>query len=238
MLGKLCRMVLRCVIKPIRWFLPRMSAEPTDKADWEFWWQQTQWLHLWTKPGTQEKCLEYWQKFRHLDDIRSLAQYSESTYALDVGCGLSSVLHYLTGRRCAVDPLAERYKAIYKYPFPVIEASGESLPFEADTFDLVFCSNCIDHTTSPTKTISEVRRVLKVRGWFVLTCEIFANDLGERNVGHPHSLTAGKLLELARDFEIVAHWDSPWYGMRNYVIGGPPTEQREHILLLRKAALA
>lgn len=215
--------------------MQNLSNEPTDKADWEFWWQQTQWLELWKRPEIQAKCLEYWRKFRHYDEIRSLVPLDDSSRILDVGCGLSSVLHWLPGERNGVDPLGDRYKTIWKYPFEVIGASGERLPFPDEKFDAAFCSNCIDHVTNPAGVMGEVRRVLKPDGLFILTCEVFEQDLGERNAAHPWSMTKEKLLGLAERFTLERHWQSPWYGMRNYVLGGNPTEQTEHILLLRRS---
>jgi SAM-dependent methyltransferase len=208
--------------------------EPSEKHDWEFWWQQTQWLDLWKKPRVKAKCFEYWKSFRHLDDIRASVPIDEKTCILDVGCGLASVLHYLPGRRIGVDPLGERYKTIYDYPFEVIGAPGEALPFPDSSFDVVFCSNCIDHTTDPEKVIEEIRRILRSSGHFILTCEVFASNEGVRNVGHPYSFTAERFLALPAGFERLAHWVSPWYGMRNYVVGKAPTTQEEHIQLLKK----
>lgn len=214
-------------------FTPK-EPEPSNKEDWEFWWQQTQWLKLWQKSKTQEACKEYWQKFRHLDDIIGIVAPTASTRILDVGCGISSVLHFLPGVRVGVDPLGDRYRSIYRYPFEVLAAPGESLPFEGNAFDAVFCSNCIDHTEHPSEVIREVRRVLCAGGYFVLTCEVFAEDLGSRNVGHPHSMTEESLLSLVGQFTVVRHWISPWYGMRDYALGRGPTAQNEHILVLRR----
>ena len=109
-------------------YLP-MAEKFVNKYDWEFKWQKDLWLDLWKTQAVQDKCLEYWRAFRHLDDIRSIINFNEHTNVLDVGCGLSSVLHYLPGKRVGVDPLADRYKAIYKYPFEVVLANGEQLPF-------------------------------------------------------------------------------------------------------------
>jgi ubiquinone/menaquinone biosynthesis C-methylase UbiE len=116
----------------------------------------------------------------------------------------------------------------------ILRGYAEELPFEDSRFDLVTCSNCIDHTDSPTGAIDEIFRVLKPQGWCVLTCEVFAGDKGKRNAGHPHSMTEQKLLDLAGDFELVRHWSSPWYGLRRFALELPPTSQIEHILLLRK----
>jgi ubiquinone/menaquinone biosynthesis C-methylase UbiE len=99
---------------------------------------------------------------------------------------------------------------------------------------MVFCSNCIDHTNDPSRSIAEIQRVLKPVGHFALTCEVFAADRGVRDHAHPYSMTLSKLLRLVKAFSLTAHWESPWIGLRNYVLDQPGTAQREHILLLRK----
>lgn len=208
----------------------------SDKEEWEFKWQKKHWVDLFRQPETNAKCREYWVKYRYLNEIIESVNIRPSTRVLDVGCGLSTVLHWIEGERIGVDPLAERYKEVYEYPPEIrIEAAhGESLPFEDSTFDVVFSSNCIDHTNDPTAVIAEVLRVLRSSGWFILTCETFRDDVGRRNAGHPHSMTTEKLRHLLANFDIQNHWQSTWYGMRAYALGEEPTEQIENVFLSRK----
>jgi SAM-dependent methyltransferase len=207
-----------------------------DKEQWEFDWQRTHWADLYASSEVREKAREYWRLYRHLDDIRNKVQIRDDTLVLDVGCGISSVLHYLPGRRYGIDPLADRYRSIYQYPgdLTISVGYGESIPFERDYFDVVFCSNVIDHTEDPQRTVAEMWRVTKPTGHVVLTCEVFESEIGARNAGHPFSVTVEELRRLGSDFTTIDHWESPWYGLRGYVLGHPPTAQREHIFLLRK----
>lgn len=236
LLTKLSPPVTRFARSALRPFTKSETLEAARKEEWEFSWQETQWLGLWKTPEVKAKCLEYWKIYRHLDDILAEVHLTDESNVLDVGCGLSSVLHYLPGRRVGVDPLGVRYKHIYDYPFEVVGAPGENIPFPDEFFDDVFCSNCIDHTSAPAKVIEEVLRVLCPGGHFVLTCEIFPSDLGVRNAAHPHSFTVDRLLAFSLGFKLLKHWVSPWYGLRGYVLGEKPTGQQEHILLLQKGA--
>lgn len=215
---------------------PPPPAEPQDKLEWEFDWQCRMWLSMWQQPAVQAKCLDYWRQHRFLDEILRQAPISKTSAVLDVGCGLSSVLHYLPGRRIALDPLAHRYASVYRYPQGIVPltAAGERLPFRDASFDRVFSSNCIDHTEDPDRMLAEISRVMVPDGRCALTCEVFATDQGVRNPGHPHSMTLEQLLALVRPFRVLGHWDSPWYGLRKYALGEDPTEQREHIFLLAK----
>jgi ubiquinone/menaquinone biosynthesis C-methylase UbiE len=169
-----------------------------------------------------------------------LTALNERSCILDLGCGISTVLHFLPGERWGIDPLGDRYRTIYRYPdgVRVSKGYGESIPFPDAHFDAVFCSNCIDHMTDSKQAVREVQRVLKPNGFFVLTCEVFSSDLGVRNEGHPHSLTRDSFFALLRDFEVLASWDSVWHGLQRYVTGSPPTEQREFIAVARRGAKA
>ena len=215
-----------------------VGADLRNKEEHELDWQRN-WARLYAQPGAKEKCLEYWRSHRFLDEIRSRIPL-EGKRILDVGCGINTVLEFLPGRRIGVDPLAEDYKRIHQYPpdVEIRESKGESLPFADASFDVVFCSNVIDHTEDPDKVISEVTRVLTSRGHFILTVESFSEEAADhfRNVGHPHNITLDRLHGLVAGFELLIERESPWVGIRRYVEGRPPTKRMEQILLLRKAA--
>lgn len=83
---------------------------------------------------------------------------------LDLGCGLLSVFTGLSNQITAVDPLMDEYRAILDLPDNHIKADGENLLFKDKQFDYVFCVNVIDHTPSPEKMVSEIKRVLKNKG--------------------------------------------------------------------------
>ena len=206
-----------------------------DKEEWEFRWQRDTWAKDFAHPENQQKVLEYWRTHRHLDEILERVRPTAETRILDVGCGISTVLHYLPGERFGVDPLAERYLEIYSYPadLRIMNAYAESLPFPDGDFDFVTCSNCIDHTEQPTQAIEEMRRVLQPDGWLLLTCEVHSKDRGTRNNGHPHTMTQRKFEELLSGWQIDSRWSSPWIGLSRYVRGEPPTAQTEMIVLAK-----
>ncbi len=208
----------------------------SDKMDWEFSWQRDNWSPLYSKAEVKVKVYEYWIKYRFLDEIRKHVVFDQNTVILDVGCGISTVLHYLPGHRFGIDPLVDKYKTIYMYPrdLKLCTGYGENIPFRDNCFDVIVCSNCIDHTDSPKQTIKEIQRVLRQGGHLIMTCEVFSKDLGQRNPGHPHSMNLETLWMLLDGFQIMKHYDSPWIGLSGYIQGEPPTAQREHIFLARK----
>ncbi len=184
------------------------------------------------------KVLEYWKKYRYLDDIIKICNISENAKILDVGCGISTVLHYIPGKeKIGIDPLADEYLKLYKYPndIKIVKGFGEDIPFSNEYFDVVFCSNVLDHVTDPNKTINEIYRILKVGGYFVLTVEIFQKRV-KRNHAHPYSFTKNDIYTLFKDkkFKKIFEKESPFIGLRAYVNGLKEYRNKELIMILKK----
>ena len=159
----------------------------------------------------KEKVLEYWKRYRYFNEINGLCGFTENTRILDVGCGISTVLHFVKGKKYGIDPLANEYKRLYDFPrdIEIIQASGEKIPFASKYFEVVFCSNALDHVTSAEKAVSEIHRVLAEGGFFVLTVELFQERV-ERNAAHPYSLRREDLFDLLKNkFKVVFEKESP-----------------------------
>ncbi len=184
----------------------------------------------------RSKVLEYWKKYRYLDDMDTICKITEDTRVLDVGCGISTVLHYIKGKRFGIDPLADEYLKLYEYPkeINIKKAFGEDIPFSDKYFDVIFCSNVLDHVTNPQKIIDEIHRVLKPSGHFLLTVEIF-EEKTMRDPAHPHSLTKEMVyLLLEGRFKRIFERESPWMGLRAYVNGSRESRNKELITILKK----
>ena len=101
--------------------------------------------------------------FREIRDIVSDLEYST---VLDVGCGEGNLLSYLGGpddgrRYSAVDyDEAEVAKARVNIPFCTLAtASIYSLPFADASFDMVFCTEVLEHIERPEEGMRELQRV-------------------------------------------------------------------------------
>ena len=52
---------------------------------------------------------------------------------------------------------------------PDVVGFGEELPFASDSFDMVLCTQVLEHVSDPWLVVSEARRVLKPRGVLLLS---------------------------------------------------------------------
>lgn len=204
-----------------------------DKYDVELNFQQK-----WVKDfvGNESKVLEYWKSYRYLDEIERICEINGSKKILDVGCGISTVLHFLKGQKVGIDPLAYDYSKLYNYPreVSIIRALGEEIPFKEQYFDIVFCSNVLDHTTNPQKSLAEIFRVLKNDGYFVLTVEVFENK-ENRDLSHPHCFTKENVYSLIENkFTPVFENKSPWIQLRFFVLGHRESVNDELVMICQK----
>ncbi|MBS7250442.1 MAG: class I SAM-dependent methyltransferase [Candidatus Freyarchaeota archaeon] len=179
---------------------------------------QVEWAKTFKR--NKDKVLACWKEYRSLDDILKICKFTEKTRILDVGCGISTVLHYILGERYGIDPLADYYHKIYKYPegITVMKGFGENIPFPDNFFDVVFCSNALDHVSNPVKTVSEIHRVLKNSGLFVLIVETF-DRLISRDLAHPHNFSKRDVLKMVKAFEIVFMKEGLWIDFGDYIEG-------------------
>jgi SAM-dependent methyltransferase len=58
---------------------------------------------------------------------------------------------------------------IKRYKNAILVDANKGLPFKNETFDLVWCSEVIEHLTDVHRTINELKRVLKTGGHAVIT---------------------------------------------------------------------
>ena len=231
--------LLQKVPRPVRNALKKMGAGRllgllVGKEELELSYQR-----LWAKEFAlnQTKAREYWDRQRNLDVVERTCGINDETRVLDVGCGIGSVLHFVKGKRKGIDPLAEEYAKFYCYPAGVEVSKGyaERLEFEDGSFDVVFCTNVLDHVESPETAVAEAARVLGNGGWFVLTVHTFG-EKQERDPAHPHCFKRGDVLKLAeKDFTVVSETKALRLEERDYVKGVVTVAPgQEMVLVLKK----
>ncbi len=165
------------------------------------------------------KLNKYWERYRFFNEIKQIIGANEESWKqkniLDVGCNYSSVLNILPkmngyGIDIVINGLKKhgfRLNPAYKW----IQGVAERLPFDDGFFDVVFTTNGIDHYENPDKAFKEMLRVLKPKGFLVMTVDVFDKDIGYRNKEHPHSFTEQKAKELFKrnNVKIVLERHSP-----------------------------
>ena len=95
----------------------------------------------------------------------------------DIGSGPVCLIgSYLEGMDIKVIPsdiLADKYKILLEEldikPFLNVEKQDMTkLTYEPESFDIVYCSNAIDHSPDPYEAIKEMVRICKPGGWIYL----------------------------------------------------------------------
>ena len=58
-------------------------------------------------------------------------------------------------------------------PLAKVKMDVLNIPFEDNTFDVVFCNHVMEHVTSDLKAMSEIYRVLKPDGWAIMQSPVY-----------------------------------------------------------------
>jgi SAM-dependent methyltransferase len=199
-----------------------ISARPgVSRTQWEAAseLERRVWTDLsWQKMPAERRASE-WE--RHLTAVGlSLASFTHQD-VLDVGCGPTGAVYFVeAARRVGLDPLADLYQEWNGHwgdRIELITADAESMPLDDDSFETVFCVNCLDHTRDPAAVVNEIARVLKPGGTLVLHVDLDSplRKLHKRlrphaGVMHPHSLTRGWLRDhLEPAFDVQAEARDP-----------------------------
>ncbi len=106
-----------------------------------------------------------WNFFRHLVNFTAKKQVDS---ILDVGCGEGFTLHRLKMRGIGSKLEGIEYSKaaieLGKKTYPdikITEGSIYELPYEDNTFDLVLCTEVLEHLEDPEKALKELVRVSK-----------------------------------------------------------------------------
>lgn len=154
-----------------------------DRAD--AWWDERGFFHVlraWVNPVR----LDYLQEVLG----RRAEARPHALRVLDVGCGgglLAEEVARLGCRVTGIDPsvpsvaVAAAHAAGAGLPILYAVATGERLPFAAESVDLVLCCDVLEHVAAPERLVAEAARVLRpgggvfydtpnrtVLGWLVL----------------------------------------------------------------------
>ena len=120
---------------------------------------------------------EHWGKYGkidvHKEIIDIVKKYSTGKQVLEVGFGTGGDLHELSkfGYKCTgldKSRISVNKAKENKLQFKVVYGDAESMPFDDNTFDVVFHQGVLEHFKNPIKFIFEQWRVLKQGGLLVV----------------------------------------------------------------------
>jgi ubiquinone/menaquinone biosynthesis C-methylase UbiE len=121
--------------------------------------------------------------------------YYQDKIIADIGCGPRGSLEWahMAKRRIGIDPLSDEYLKLgtSTHKMEYICAYAEDIPIEDAMCDTIFSFNSLDHVSNVEKTISEIKRITKKGGYFLLLVEVNHPP----KPCEPHFLTPISLIE-------------------------------------------
>jgi SAM-dependent methyltransferase len=160
-----------------------------------------------SNPNTQKHWDEAWGRhgangYRaalELVEVRHwiLEHVPAGAEVLEVGCGTGEMMALLRETRdcrCSgVDISPAAIAKVTAMGFNARSAAVPPIPFETSTFDVVVCTEVLEHITNDKGTASEIRRVLRPDGMALITVPDGSTDREEL---HIHRYTAARLRKL------------------------------------------
>jgi len=195
-----------------------------------------------TEPSTQQlrheedwrsKKYDYsvFEGVRRYEFLKGLILSTNSEIILDVGCGSGYLAHLLKRERPSLEihgcDIAEAALVQSREVLDVayyLDLDRANLPEPNDKFDLVVCTEVLEHIYDVSRCVREIARVLKPGGFFIVTVpnlsfwrfrlevlrgripSLIANEL------HIHAFNVSRLESLLRDYEFRI---TSVMGMRN-----------------------
>jgi len=114
---------------------------------------------------------------RILTQIGKYCPLDEINYVLDIGCRFGEFLKFLPFKHkygVDISPFAVKKAKKSGIHAKVVNVENKKLPYEDNFFDMVFCMEILEHLFDASLLFSEVKRVLKPKGYLYITVP---NDL-------------------------------------------------------------
>ena len=146
---------------------------------------------------------------------------------LDVGCGAGYFLNLIRKRyreegheplivgidvsAHQVSYMAERMHREGVSRVIAATANGEFLPFADESFDLVTCSEVIEHIRNPKRALEEMRRILKPTGMLLLSTPSMSAQKGWSHILLPATALVKFVTRYKSKHSVPESYDVPWY---------------------------
>lgn len=171
--------------------------------------------------------------------LKNLAgiKVDRGTKYLDVGFGAGAdivdAINMGADLVCGVDLAPASLAYVYdrlnkdnpKLDLRLLDCCDEPLPWDDDTFDIAVCTEAIEHMPNPYRMVSEVKRVLKHGGTFLIAFPDPADNLGYGGGQHAHVMPGFLEKPSFRRFMMQLYFhngvhkqngSSAWYTYENY----------------------
>lgn len=195
------------------WVYPR--KEPEYESDY--------WGTVKDPDGKARNLFNEWdQQVKNLSHVTDFLKTIKPGRILDVGCGPGFLLSALNGKwekfgadvsRTALESCG-RFAKTYHGDLP-------KLKLKTGSFDVVVMNHVIEHLSDPLRYVSEVRRILKKDGVFIVATPDFDSACARRfgknfrmlhDNGHISLFTSFSLVKLLEDFGFdVLHVEYPFF---------------------------
>jgi ubiquinone/menaquinone biosynthesis C-methylase UbiE len=177
---------------------------------------------------------------------------SQKFKVLDIGCGVVPLCNYISLKGhevIALDPIKNDIEFLVKNDMNSIHKSnvnymhgyGEKLPFEDNSFDVVYSVSVLEHIASGNDLVvlSEMLRVLKVGGRLILTTDVMPKDgINYRKYTYPFtSNTLLAILDFISNYGDIDEKEKKsllnsldnltWEQVHNFWIDSKKSDQRE-----------
>lgn len=168
----------------------------------------------WKKQYDDKKFNNSWYEYFYTEPFGLKKEDYINKKILDIGCGPMGSLEWISkSSKCfGLDPLSNLYYNSFdcdKHNMSYVFAFCERIPFPDNYFDYVCSINSIDHVDDIEKSISEINRVLKTSGTFILIVEINHNP----TVCEPHTLSENFINTIENNSVLVC-LKSNLYGLK------------------------
>lgn len=134
-------------------------------------------LNYWNKKKDEEKgeLRNDWYESIYTNHVNLTKNFYMGKKVLDIGCGPRGSLEWAVGSTTVcVDPLAKDYGKLgaNKHKAVYVHTGAEDLPFPDESFDIITSINNLDHVSKVNAALSEISRVLKDEGTFLLYVDL------------------------------------------------------------------
>ncbi|MBN1436486.1 MAG: class I SAM-dependent methyltransferase [Sedimentisphaerales bacterium] len=177
----------------------KQAVRRLGATTWPRRWKESKELAFWkAKVKTDGVLANHYYRHFCTTHFGLAESYYDGKVILDIGCGPRGSLEWasMAARRVGLDPLAKEYLKLgaNQHKMEYVDSPSENIPMKDGACDVVFSFNSLDHVADVERTVSEIKRVTRLGGLFLLLVEVNHKP----TECEPHELTPKKLIELLK----------------------------------------